>query len=54
MKRCVKCNRPLKREPVHGMGPVCARSMYGAKPKRVRADRKPDVRQGELWAEAAQ
>lgn len=51
---CKKCNRPLTREPIQGMGPVCARAMLGAKPKRVkREDRKSaDNRQLPLELEA--
>lgn len=53
--RCTRCNRKLTREPVNGMGPVCARAMLGAKPKRIRiADqrrRASDERQPDLFGE---
>jgi hypothetical protein len=48
--KCVKCGRTLKREPIRGMGPVCARAAFGTKPKRLpREDRRSnDDRQAEL------
>ena len=53
--RCIKCHRKLTREPIHGMGPVCARALYGTKPRRIaREDRRSDdERQRELWGAAA-
>lgn len=38
MTRCVKCGRRLTREPVYGMGPVCAKAAFGSKPKRRRVE----------------
>lgn len=58
VKRCAKCGRKLKREPVLGQwGPVCARAILGAKPKRPalfdRRPAKPDARQAELFGALA-
>ncbi len=49
---CRRCGRVLKRDPVEGMGPVCARALLGAKPKRIKREdrRSNDDRQAELFA----
>lgn len=36
MNRCAKCNRPLTKPPIEGMGPTCAKNMLGAKPRVAR------------------
>lgn len=36
--KCAKCNRPLKRPSETGYGPVCLRALFGAKPKKVKAE----------------
>jgi hypothetical protein len=48
--RCVRCRRTLKREPIRGMGPVCARAAFGIKaPRLKREDRRSnDDRQAVL------
>jgi hypothetical protein len=51
---CTRCGRKLTREPVAGMGPVCARYVLGIKPVRPREKaRKPDSRQPDLFQGAA-
>jgi hypothetical protein len=49
--RCLRCGRKLTRPAINGMGPVCARSMYGAKPRRVKREdrRSEDERQEDLF-----
>jgi hypothetical protein len=42
---CMRCGRTLKREGFNGMGPVCARVAFGAKPRK---EPKPDVVRDEL------
>ena len=53
MTRCAKCNRPLTRPPLHGMGQVCARNALGVITKRNRAAQAPDEKQQPLFQEAA-
>jgi hypothetical protein len=45
--KCARCSRPLKNPSTTGMGPVCARAVLGAKPRREkREERKSaDARQ---------
>lgn len=50
--RCTKCNRPLKRASVSGMGPTCERSMLGTKQKRQRAAPPADTQTRDLFPEA--
>lgn len=53
MIRCVKCNRVLRRPPemtpAGPMGPKCALSTMGLKVRRVRAKRRKDERQGDMF-----
>jgi hypothetical protein len=47
--RCVKCGRKLTREPVNGMGPVCARAAFGSvvlgQGKQRKASKRPTRRE---------
>lgn len=51
--RCTKCNRPLKRASVSGMGPTCERAMLGTKQKQKRQRAVPpaDTQTRELFPE---
>lgn len=49
--RCTKCNRPLKRASVSGMGPTCERNVLGSKQKRERAAPPADTHTRELFPE---
>jgi hypothetical protein len=40
--KCDRCGRSLTREPIHGMGPVCARAVLGVKPQRVKREQRTD------------
>jgi hypothetical protein len=53
MTRCAKCNRPLLRPSESGYGPVCARSLFGAKPRRVKRENRKgaDERTPDMFAE---
>ncbi len=55
MIRCTRCHRKLTNPPRNGMGPSCARAMFGPEPKaakapkaRQRAATRIDSRQAEL------
>ena len=52
---CARCGKSLKREPLwiggNALGPKCARSMFGAKPKREKREPvKRDTLTRELFA----
>jgi len=52
---CARCSRTLRRDPTWisgaAYGPVCARAVTGAKPKRSKRKSVPDERQQELALE---
>lgn len=49
--RCAKCGRKLTREPVQGMGPVCARNVLGVRPKPARRAMQMDTATPDLFAQ---
>lgn len=56
MTTCTRCGRKLTNPGIGGMGPVCARAVLGAKPKRIHLfDRRrtagKDERQPDLFGE---
>jgi hypothetical protein len=48
---CQRCGRRMKQESSSGFGPVCERSAYGTKPKRVKREdrRSADTGQRDLF-----
>jgi len=52
--KCAHCHRKLKRPSETGYGPVCLRALFGAKPKRIKAEPvKRDERTRDLFEVAA-